>query len=85
MTVLSLIFLDQICPKWIKLDQSGFLNNLEIFGWPIRKFFKRQMKAAKVSRLFYDQQYPNGIFNFGSLCFAGPHAVVIFTQKIWNV
>ena len=24
MTVLFLIFLDQICPKWIKLDQIGF-------------------------------------------------------------
>ena len=24
MAVLFLIFLDQICPKWIKLDQTGF-------------------------------------------------------------
>ena len=24
MAVLFLIFLDQICPKWIKLDQIGF-------------------------------------------------------------
>jgi hypothetical protein len=24
MAVLVLIFLDQICPKWIKLDQIGF-------------------------------------------------------------
>ena len=27
MAILFLIFLDQICPKWIKLDQSGFLTN----------------------------------------------------------
>ena len=26
MAVLFLIFLDQICPKWIKLDQIGFLH-----------------------------------------------------------
>ena len=24
MSVLFFIFLDQICPKWIKLDQTGF-------------------------------------------------------------
>ena len=24
MAVLFLIFLEQICPKWIKLDQTGF-------------------------------------------------------------
>jgi hypothetical protein len=24
MAVLVFIFLDQICPKWIKLDQTGF-------------------------------------------------------------
>ena len=29
MAVLFLIFLDQICPKWIKLDQVGFLTNLK--------------------------------------------------------
>jgi hypothetical protein len=29
MAVLFLIFLDQICPKWIKLDQIGFLTNLK--------------------------------------------------------
>jgi hypothetical protein len=27
MAVLFLIFLDQIRPKWIKLDQNGFLTN----------------------------------------------------------
>ena len=27
MAFLFLIFLDQICPKWIKLDQIGFLTN----------------------------------------------------------
>ena len=27
MAILFLIFLDQICPKWIKLDQIGFLTN----------------------------------------------------------
>ena len=27
MAVLFWIFLDQICPKWIKLDQIGFLTN----------------------------------------------------------
>ena len=26
MAVLFLIFLDQICPKWIKLDQIGFFH-----------------------------------------------------------
>ena len=30
MAVLILIFLDQICPKWIKLDQIGFLTNLKM-------------------------------------------------------
>ena len=29
MAVLFLVFLDQICPKWIKLDQIGFLTNLK--------------------------------------------------------
>ena len=29
MTALFLIFLDQICPKWIKLGQIGFLTNLK--------------------------------------------------------
>ena len=29
MTVLFLIFFYQICPKWIKLDQIGFLTNLK--------------------------------------------------------
>ena len=29
MAVLFFIFLDQICPKWIKLDQIGFLTNLK--------------------------------------------------------
>ena len=30
MAVLFLIFLDQIRPKWIKLDQIGFLTNLKM-------------------------------------------------------
>ena len=29
MTALFLIFLDQICPKWIKLDQIGFSHQSE--------------------------------------------------------
>ena len=30
MAILLLIRLDQICPKWIKLDQNEFLTNQKI-------------------------------------------------------
>ena len=38
MAVLFLIFLDQICPKWIKLDQSGFLTNLKMLLHPSKLY-----------------------------------------------
>ena len=38
MAVLFLIFLDQICPKWIKFDQIGFLTNLKILQQKVVTF-----------------------------------------------
>ena len=33
-------FLDQICPKWIKLDQNGFLTNQKVFLLKVFTFTK---------------------------------------------
>ena len=41
MALLFLTFLDQICPKWIKLDQSGFLTNLKMLLKKVVTFTER--------------------------------------------
>ena len=47
MAVLFWIFLDQICPKWIKLDQTGFLTN------------RKMLTMAVLFWIFLDQICPN--------------------------
>ena len=51
MTVLFLIFLDQICQKWIKLDQIGFLINLKMLLLQVVTFTER-MKMAVLFLIF---------------------------------
>ena len=52
MAVLFLIFLDQICPKWIKLDQIGF---------PPQSKNYRKDKMAVLFLIFLDQICPKWI------------------------
>ena len=48
MAVLFWIFLDQICPKWIKLAQIGFLTNQKMFLYKVVTFTTR----IKIAILF---------------------------------
>ena len=67
MTALFLIFLDQICPKWIKLDQIGFLTNQKMLLLKVVTFTKR-ITMAVLFWIFYgsdlskvDQTWSNWI------------------------
>ena len=60
MAVLFLIFLDQICPKWIKLDQIGFPHqskNVTIKSCHIY----RKYKNGCLFLIFLDQICPKWI------------------------
>ena len=57
MAVLFLIFLDHICPKWIKLDQNGFLTNQKVFLLKVFKFAKR-ITMAVLFWIFLDEICP---------------------------
>ena len=47
MAVLLLIFLDQICPKWIKLDQIGFPHQSKIVTTLQKNLFRpKRIKFA---------------------------------------
>ena len=46
MAVLFWIFLDQICPNWIKLDQNGFLTNQKMLLQKVATFTKRITMAV---------------------------------------
>ena len=48
MALLFLIFLDQSFPKWIKLDQSGFLTNLKML---LKKVVKIWQNVVNISIL----------------------------------
>ena len=41
MAILFFDFLDQICPKWIKLDQIGFLTNQKMLLLKVVTFTER--------------------------------------------
>ena len=60
MAVLFLIFLDQIRPKWIKLDQIGFLTNQKMLLYKVVTFLKR-IKMAILFLIFLDQIRPKWI------------------------
>jgi hypothetical protein len=61
------IFLDQICPKWIKLDQIGFLTNQKMLIWKIVTFTKKDNIGHLIFDFFgsdpskIDQTWPNFI------------------------
>ena len=66
MAVLFLIFLDQIRPKWIKLDQTwsnliklDFLANLKMSLWKVVTFPER-IKMAILFLIFWIRSVQNG-------------------------
>ena len=52
MAVLFLIFLDQICPKWIKLDQIGFPHQSKNVTKKVVTFTER-IKMAVLFLIFF--------------------------------
>ena len=54
MTALFFIFLDQICPKWIKLDQIGFITNLKNVTIKSCHIYRKD-KMAVFFLIFLDQ------------------------------
>ena len=54
------VFLDQIRPKWIKLDQIGFLTNQKMLIYNIVVFIKRIL-LADLFWIFFDQICPKWI------------------------
>ena len=57
MAVLFLIFLDQICPKWIKLDQIGFPHQSKNVTIKSCHIYKKD----KMFLIFFDQICPKWI------------------------
>ena len=57
MAVWFWIFLDQICPKWIKLDQIGFLTNQEMLLKKVATCTKR-ITMAVLFWIFLDEICP---------------------------
>jgi hypothetical protein len=60
MAALVRIFLDQIRPKWIKLDQIGFLTNQKMLLLKVATFTER-IKMAVLFLIFLDQICPKVI------------------------
>ena len=60
MAVFFLIFLDQICPKWIKLDQIGFPHQSKNVTKKVVTFTER-IKMAVLFLIFLDQICPKWI------------------------
>ena len=52
MALLFLIFLDQICPKWIKLDQIGFPHQSKNVTKKVVTFTER-IKMAVLFLIFF--------------------------------
>ena len=61
MAVLFLIFLDQIRPKWIKLDQIGFLTNQKNVTTKSCHIFKKNKNGRFIFDFFLDQIRPKWI------------------------
>ena len=61
MTVLFLIFLDQICPKWIKLDQIGFSHLYKNVTIKSCHIFKKNKNDHIIFGFFLDQIRPKWI------------------------
>ena len=61
MTVLFLIFfLDQICPKWIKLDQTGFPHQSKNVNIKVVTFTERIKMAVLFLIFFWIRSVQNG-------------------------
>ena len=60
MAVLFLIFLDQICPKWIKLDQIGFLTNLKMLLKKVVTLKERVKMTVLFLIFFWIRSVQNG-------------------------
>ena len=52
MPVLFWIFLDQICPKWIKLDQIGFLTKSKNVSLKSFQIYKKDKDACLILDFF---------------------------------
>ena len=52
MALLFLIFLDQICPKWIKLDQIGFPHQSKNVAIKICHIYRKDKNAFYVFDFF---------------------------------
>ena len=52
MAVLFLIFLDQICPKWIKLDQIGFPHQSKNVAIKSCHIYRKDKNACYVFDFF---------------------------------
>ena len=55
MAVLFFIFLDQICPKWIKLDQTGFPHQSKNVTIKSCHIFKKNKNSRFIFDFFLDQ------------------------------
>ena len=60
MAVLFLIFLDQICPKWIKLDQIGFSHKSKSVSIDSFHIYKKNKNACLVLDFFWFRSVQNG-------------------------
>ena len=59
MAVLFLIFLEQICPKWIKLDQTGFPHKSKNATKKVVTL-KERVKMTFVFDFFWIRSVQNG-------------------------
>ena len=60
MAVLFLIFLDQICPNWIKLDQIGFSHQSKNVPIKICHIFRKDKNGCFVFDFFWIRSLQNG-------------------------
>ena len=60
MAVLFWIFLDQICPKWIKLAQIGFLTNQKMLVKKVVPFLKNDKNGHFIFGFFWIRSVQNG-------------------------
>ena len=60
MAVLFLIFLDQICPKWIKLDQIGFPHQSKNVPIKICHIYRKDKNGCFVFDFFWIRSVQNG-------------------------
>ena len=60
MAVSFLIFLDQICPKWIKLDQIGFPHQSKSVPIKICHIYRKGKNGCFVFDFFWIRSVQNG-------------------------